>query len=114
MARTRTFITGLDLSLWDGGEQQLVLAVDYEFHPGSKGSWDEPPAGDTAEVTAVRILRDGEHLSVPEWLSGWIEAAAGLLDSLVTHAAEQNDSDKSDAAERRAEADRDDRMMEGR
>ena len=113
MPRTRTFITFLDLAISDGGSQNLVLAVDYEFHPGFKGSWDEPPEGDTAEITAVRILRDGNHLPAPAWLSDWIEADAVLLDRLIADAAENNESDKADAAERRAEAARDDRMMEG-
>ena len=114
MARTRTFISGLGISLWDGGDQEFVLVVEYEFQPGFAGSRDEPPEAATAEITAMRISRDGKPFAAPAWLSDWIEADADLLDNLVAHARQQNDSDMADAEERRAEADRDDRMMEGR
>jgi len=113
MAKPRTFISGLGISLFDGADQDFGLVIEYEFHPGFKGSWDEPPEAATAEITALHLSRYGKHFPIPAWLSDWIEADADLLDNLVAHARQQNDSDLADAEERRAEAARDNRMMEG-
>ncbi|MCJ2107893.1 hypothetical protein MKK70_21440 [Methylobacterium sp. E-041] len=115
MARPRTFKTSIDLSLAHGGECELSLLITYEFTPGFSGSRDEPPYGASAEITDVRVTDAGADVaSIAPWVTALCQADEGLLECLVEDAHEQDASDRDHAAERRAEADRDDRMMEGR
>lgn len=119
MAQVRTFETSINLSIWDGDEHEFVLRLGYKFTPGYPDTHDEPGSPDTVEIISIRLLDPikpvgAKEYDVPTWMQGLIDADEELIASLIAHAEEQDASDAWDAAERRAEEARDDRMTEAR
>ncbi|MFC6790620.1 hypothetical protein ACFQE0_13985 [Methylobacterium komagatae] len=116
MAQARTFDTTVAMSISDGGEQEFILRLRYNFVRGYADTHDEPGCADTVEIVGIRLLRPDEakEFDVPTWMQALIDADESLAASLIAHARETDAAAAEEAAERRAEDARHDRMMEGR
>jgi hypothetical protein len=116
VAVLRTFESPFALTIWEGGEHEFVLHLGYFFTPGYPDSYDEPGASDSIEIVRIRLLKpDGtKEYDVPVWMQALIDNDESLTASLMADAREDIAYHAEAAAEYRAEADRDDRMMSGR
>jgi len=116
MAQPRTFDTSVRLSISDGDEHEFALRLKYNFARGYADTRDEPGCDDSVEIVGIRLLSlDGtKEFDVPPWMQALIDAEKSLTASLIAEARANDAAAADEAAERRAEDDRNDRMMEGR
>ncbi|AYO85364.1 hypothetical protein [Methylobacterium brachiatum] len=116
MAGLRTFETSTNLSFSDGGDREFTLRLGYRFTPGYPASRDEPECPDTVEIITIRLLDLVEaavvsEYDVPIWMERLIDADEALIASLIADARESDAAERDEAAERRADEARHDRLV---
>lgn len=106
---TRTFRTTLSLSIFDGGEHEVVLLITYRFEKAYPATAIDPGSDASAEIQSIRLIsEDGaREFAVPQWMDNLIDADEALHDSLVANAQEDEVAAREYVAEQR----RDDKMM---
>ena len=88
-------------------DYEAEIEVSYRIHPGYRGSYYQPPEDATAEIEDIAILAsDGTKFPAP-WLADLMAEDEELLALCMLDAEES----AQDAAEYRAEAKREERML---
>ena len=113
MSKSLNYTTELMLCIGGSEGPELKLSIDYNFIPGYPTTYHEPGACDSVELGRIRIQdTDGRYLDCPAWLAEKIEADTELRDTIRLAAIEELAGEASAAAEYKADAARDDAMME--
>lgn len=88
-------------------DYEAEIEVSYRIHPGDRGSFYQPPSDATAEIEDVSIIAsDGKKYPAP-WLADLLVEDEEVLALCMLDAEERH----QDAAEYRAEAQREARML---
>ena len=88
-------------------DYEAEIEVSYRIHPGDRGSYYQPPEEATAEIEDITILAsDGTKFPAP-WLADLMAEDEEILALCMLDAEERH----QDAAECRAEAKREARML---
>lgn len=88
-------------------DYEAEIEVCYRIHPGDKGSYYQPPSEATAEIEDVSIIApDGTKYPAP-WLADMLAEDEEMLSLCLLDADERAE----DAAEYRAEAKRETRLL---
>lgn len=86
----------------------IEVEIEYSYYAGYRGSRMEPPESEIVTIEGATILDDGERFPAP-WLAGMLDTDAEVLSLCLLDYHER----RIDAAEQRAEAMREERMMRG-
>lgn len=87
-------------------DYEVEIEVGYRIHPGDRGSYYQPPEEATAEIEDISILSNGTKFPAP-WLAELVAQDEEILALCMLDAEERH----QDAAEYRAEAQREARML---
>lgn len=102
------FETPVSLSIWEGGETELMLVIMFTVSKGSPASLTGPEEYPQVEIASARLFhkvkgRAASEVSVPTWLDDVIEGDEDLSASLLSAWADDQEDAKERAAEDRAE-----------
>lgn len=104
--------TMLSLAAWDaGGELETEMAVRFTVHPGCKQTQLEPAEPASVEDISIRLFtaKTKTELPCPSWLHDHFAEDDAFQRWLLSEAADQDESAREDAAERRHEQSREER-----
>lgn len=88
-------------------ETELEVEVKYSVTPGSRGDYYQPPESPSAEIIRASIVhKDGSKTLAP-----WLIDMLAEDDQLLSACLADNEQRAEDAAEYRAEAAREERML---
>lgn len=99
-----------------GTEIELQMVVDFTVHPGSPATMIDPPEMPLAEVDNVQFFKmDGlkrlpDPVTLPDWLEDHFTTGDDFQTWMLTEADEQFTAAKEDAADRRPEMMREERL----
>lgn len=98
--------TTLSLAAWDAGpEFEVEMVVTFTVQPESGDGWNDPREPASVEDIRVRLFSHitKTELACPSWVEEWFTDDKEFHNWLLSEAAEQYESAREDAAERRRE-----------
>lgn len=105
----RTVRTTIDLNTGGLEDYEVEIEIAYTVYPGCRATSLTPAEEPTATIGAIVVIAGGKHYAA-DWLADMLSDDEELLGFCLLDWEE----DRAAQAEYRAEAIRDDRMMEAR
>lgn len=104
MSRKFKFTSDVSISLFEGGETEFTLIVEYTFTPPQSATYDEPGHGGSADIHDIALVSSSlQPLVTPGWFDAMVRADESFENTLIFVALDTLEAEKEDAAERRHE-----------
>lgn len=105
--------TTISLAAWDSGsELEAEMVVKFTVQPGCAQTQIDPAEPTSIEDISIRLFttKTKTELPCPSWLHEHFADDKAFQDWLLSEAADQDECAREDAAERRYEQQREDRV----